>query len=182
MLHATNLQDGDIVFQRSQSEQSDAIAAATRSELTHVGIVFHTDGRPFVYEAVQPVKRTPLSEWIKKGVGNKYEIKRLRDRDGVDFATVHEQAKSFLGKNYDLEFRWTDEKLYCSELVWKAYQRAAKLELGTLKRLRDFNLSSRVAKQKLKERYGENVPYDMTVISPACIFSSELLITVPQKP
>ena len=119
-----------------------------------------------------------------KALSDRFEgiFKRLRDRVGVDFAAVHEQAKSFLGKNYDLEFRWSDEKIYCSELVWKAYQRAAKLELGSLKRLRDFDLSSRVVKQKLKERYGENVPYDMTVISPACIFSSDLLITIPRDP
>jgi hypothetical protein len=135
---------------------------------------------PFVYEAVQPVKRTPFDEWVKRGVGTKYEIKRLQNRDGVDYEKVHAIAKSFVGKNYDFEFRWSDEKIYCSELVWKAYQRATTLELGAFKRLRDFNLSSPVVKQKLKERYGENVPYDMKVISPACILNSDLLVTVPQ--
>jgi hypothetical protein len=59
------------------------------------------------------------------------------------------------------------ETIYCSEPVWKAYQLAAKLELGALKKLRDFDLGSRVVEQKLQERYGENVPYDMTVIPPA---------------
>lgn len=181
-LQAANLEDGDIVFQRTQSSQAEAIAAATRSEYTHVGVVFLTRGKPYVYEAVQPVKRTPLDEWIKRGAREHYVIKRLRDREGIDFSEVHKQARSFLGKEYDLEFRWSDEKVYCSELVWKAYQRALQIELGSLKRLREFDLSARVVRQKLKERYGESIPYDMQVISPACIFASDLLITVQQKP
>jgi hypothetical protein len=41
-------------------------------------------------------------------------------------------------------------------------------------------------KQKLKERYGDNIPMDQIVISPAAIFNSELLMMVksdsfPQK-
>jgi uncharacterized protein YycO len=182
ILQAANVEDGDIVFQRSQSRQSDAIAAATKSEHTHVGIVFFSDGKPYVYEAVQPVKRTPFDEWVRRGVGSKYEVKRLRDRDGVDFSAVHEQARSFLGKDYDLEFRWTDERIYCSELVWKVYKRATELEVGALKRLRDFDLSSQVVRQKLQERYGRAIPYNMTVISPACIFASDLLISIPTNP
>ncbi len=180
-LQAAGIENGDIVFQRSTSRLSDAIATATRSEYTHVGVVFITDGKPFVYEAVQPVKRTPLDEWIKRGRNGKYEIKRLRDRERIDFAKVQQEALSYLGKNYDLQFRWTDEKFYCSELVWKAYQKTTGIELGSLKQLRTFDLSSSLVRQKLAEHYGKNIPYDMQVISPACIFASELLITVPQK-
>jgi uncharacterized protein YycO len=182
VMHAANLEDGDIVFQSSKSQQSAAIAAATRSEYTHVGIVFMADSKPYVYEAVQPVKRTSLDEWIKRGTGERFVVKRLKDRAGIDFTAIHKQAQSFLGKNYDFEFRWSDEKFYCSELVWKAYQRASKLEIGSLKSLREFDLSSRIVREKLRERYGATVPYDMQVISPACIFSSELLMTVPQSP
>jgi len=182
MVHAADLEDGDIVFQRTKSRMSDAIAAASRSEYTHVGVVFHEGGKAYVYEAVQPVKRTPLSEWIKFGVDEKYEVKRIRDREGINFAAVLKQAKSYIGKNYDSEFRWSDDKIYCSELVWKSYKEAADLELGAPKKLRDFDLSSKLVKQKLVELYQNKIPYDMKVISPECIFSSELLVTVPQKP
>ena len=91
-LQGAGIENGDIVFQRSRSGQAEAIAAATRSEFTHVGVVFITNGRPFVYEAVQPVKRTPLDEWIKRGAGGRHVVKRLRDRAGIDFAAVHKQA------------------------------------------------------------------------------------------
>lgn len=182
LLRAAGIQDGDIVFHRSQTRQSEAIAVATKSEFTHVGIVFFTDGKPFVYEAVQPVKRTPLDEWIKRGAGGRHVVKRLRDRSSVDFAAVHKQARAFLGKNYDWAFDWSDERIYCSELVWKAYQKGAGIELGSLKRLRDFDLAHPAVQKKLEERYGKTIPHDMQVISPACIFAVDTLVTVPQNP
>jgi len=60
-------------------------------------------------------------------------------------------------------------------------QGALGIELGQLQHLRDFNLSSPTVKSKLKERYGNNVPLDEIVISPAAIFQSEKLMTVVEK-
>ena len=48
--------DGDIVFHTSRSSQSLAIQLATKSPYSHMGIVYLRDGKPFVFEAVQPVK------------------------------------------------------------------------------------------------------------------------------
>ncbi|MNS84538.1 hypothetical protein D3C72_1183680 [compost metagenome] len=87
-------------------------------------------------------------------------------------------GKDFLGKNYDATFEWSDDKIYCSELIWKIYQRGVGIEVGKLEKLKDFDLSSTEVKTKLKERYGNNVPLNETVISPASIFNSPLLITV----
>ena len=53
---------GDIIFHTSQSEQSKALQIATKSEFSHMGIIFKEADVFFVYEAVQPVKRTPLDE------------------------------------------------------------------------------------------------------------------------
>jgi uncharacterized protein YycO len=74
-----------------------------------------------------------------------------------------------------LAFGWSDEKIYCSELVWKIYKRGADVEIGKLQQLSDFDLSSDIVKAKLKERYGDNIPMNETVISPAAIFESQLL-------
>ena len=82
------------------------------------------------------------------------------------------------GKNYDLTFEWSDEKIYCSELIWKIYQRATGIEIGKLEKLSDFDLTNDAVKKKMKERYGNKIPMDETVISPASIFDSELLTTV----
>ena len=39
------------------------------------------DGKPFVFEAVQPVKLTPLDDWIARGERGQFVVKRLRDAD-----------------------------------------------------------------------------------------------------
>ena len=84
----------------------------------------------------------------------------------------------FKGKNYDLTFEWSDDRIYCSELIWKVYQRGAGIELGKLEKLSSFDLTSKTVRQKMKERYGDHIPMDETVISPEAVFNSELLITV----
>ncbi|MNT72775.1 hypothetical protein D3C72_2114080 [compost metagenome] len=87
-------------------------------------------------------------------------------------------GEGFLGKNYDATFEWSDSRIYCSELIWKIYQRGAGIEVGKLEKLKDFDLSSAEVKSKLKERYGNQIALEETVISPASIFNSELLTTV----
>lgn len=84
----------------------------------------------------------------------------------------------FKGKNYDLTFEWSDDKIYCSELIWKVYQRATGIEIGKLEKLSSFDLSAEVVKKKMKERYGDRIPLNETVISPAAVFERELLLTV----
>ena len=52
------------------------------------------------------------------------------------------------------------------------------MEVGKLKKLKDFDLSSSIVKSIMNERYGNNVPYEETVVSPQDIFESDLLIKV----
>jgi uncharacterized protein YycO len=175
------VQDGDIIFHRSQTHQAAAIAAATHSEFTHMGVIFIEDGKPFVYEAVQPVGKAPLEEWIKRGEKEHYVIKRLKDPSKLDTVALKKEIIPMLGKNYDWLFAWSDDSVYCSELVWKAYERASGIKLGELRTLKDFDLSHAAVQKILKERYGDKVPYDMQVIAPCDVFTSELLMTVETK-
>src|SRR5436190_24382060 len=69
---------GDIVFHTSLSNQSKAVQAATKSRYSHMGIVLFDNGRPHVFEAVQPVKYTPLQQWLDRGKDKRYVIKRLK--------------------------------------------------------------------------------------------------------
>ena len=78
-------------------------------------------------------------------------------------------------------FGWSDDRIYCSELVWKIYKEALGIELGKLQQLKEFDLSHPIVQKKLKERYGNNIPYDEKVISPAAIFESEELELVTSK-
>jgi hypothetical protein len=174
--------NGDIVFQISRSSQSKAIQLATHSPYSHMGIVYIRDGKPLVFEAVQPVKTTPLAEWAGRGERGHFVAKRLRNAESQLSADSLERMRAagekFMGKNYDLYFEWSDERIYCSELVWKVYRDALGIELGKRQKLREFNLSDPEVKARMRQRYGRNVPMNEPVISPGAQFDSPLLVTV----
>lgn len=174
--------DGDIIFQSSQSNQSKAIELATKSPYSHMGIIFIKNGKPYVFEAASKVVYTPFDKWVNRGKNRKYIIKRLKDHalSQKEIANLKRVAHSFENKPYDIWFGWDDKYIYCSELVWKIYNKALNLKIGQLQRIKDFNLSAPAVKQKLTERYGDKIPYQETVISPIAIFNSPLLITVDQ--
>lgn len=179
---SSNVQNGDIIFQSSLSGQSKAIQLATKSKYSHCGIIYKDGGDYFVFEALQPVRHTPLAQWIARGQDGKYVIKRLKNAEKIltptTLAEMKKIGEQFNGKNYDMTFEWSDDKIYCSELIWKIYKWATGLEVGKLQKLGDFDLSHDIVKKILYERYGATIPKNETVISPAAIFNSELLTTV----
>ncbi len=179
------LQSGDIIFQTSMSGQSMAIQLATHSKYSHVGIIYQNGEEYFVYEAVQPVMLTPLQDWIDRGVDSSYVIKRLLNANEVlttqTIGKMKAYGEQFSGRDYDLYFEWSDDKMYCSELVWKIYKEATNIEIGKLEQLATFDLSSELVQQTMKERYPNKIPLDELVISPAAMFNSPLLKTIVSK-
>jgi uncharacterized protein YycO len=177
--------EGDILFQESPSSQSAAIQAATHSRYSHVGIVYIHDGKPYVYEAVGPVKETPLQAWIERGARRHFVAKRLRSADTLLTKGAIEKMKAvggaFSGRPYDLTFEWSDDRIYCSELVWKIYNRAIGVDVGRLQKLREFDLDHPAVRGKVEERYGGKIPLDETVISPASMFDSTELESVYEQ-
>jgi uncharacterized protein YycO len=179
------LRDGDIIFHTSRSAQSAAIQRATKSRYSHMGMILHRDGKPFVFEAVSTVKFTPLAQWTARGEGGRYVVKRWREAetklDAAGTVRLRERAQAMTGKRYDLTFEWSDARIYCSELVWKAYERAFGVRIGETQQLADFDLADPAVKAKLRERYGSAVPLRETVISPQAMFDSPLLTTVTTR-
>ncbi len=182
---ATTLHEGDLIFHTSQSAQSQAIQLATHSPYSHCGLLYKTNGEWQVFEAVQPVKLTPLARWVARGQGQHFVVKRLRDaRTALTpsaLARLRAAGQPMLGHSYDLAFEWSDARIYCSELIWKVYDRGLHRQLGQLQQLRDFDLSHPAVQAKLRERYGAQLPLSEPVISPASIFSSPELVTVVRR-
>jgi hypothetical protein len=179
---ATTLRDGDIIFHTSRSAQSVAIQRATHSRYSHVGLILFRDGEPYVLEAIATVRYTPLESWIARGDGGHYVVKRLKSALTREQASkLRSSAEKYANKPYDLYFEWSDARIYCSELVWKAYQDALGIELGLRQKLREFDLSDPAVKAKMRERYGNRVPLDEPVISPAAQFESPLLENVETR-
>ena len=185
--HATGIavEEGDLIFQTSRSSQSLAIQQATQSEYSHMGVVFMRNGRAYVLEANATVRYTELEQWIDRGEGRHFVVKRLKDAKTLltDEAKhkLRDVARSLEGRKYDLTFEWSDDRIYCSELAWKLFDRALGLHIGELQRMRDFNLSDPAVRSKLRERFGDKVPLDEPVISPVAMFRSPLLVTVASR-
>jgi len=176
------IQSGDIIFQTSLSNQSKAIQIATKSKYSHMGLIYQKGNRFYVYEAVQPVKLTPLLQWIKRGENGHFVIKRLKNSAQIltqkNLAKMKVAGEKYLSKSYDSKFQWSDDKMYCSELVWKIYKEVFDIEIGKLEKIKDFDLSDKRVEKKVKERYGNRLPLDELVITPDRMFNSNLLKTV----
>ena len=82
------------------------------------------------------------------------------------------------GKNYDGKFNWSDKEMYCSELVYKGYWNACHIKLANPKALREFNIDGPIVRKIMKERYGNDIPYEEPMISPDQLVNSSLLRTV----
>ena len=174
--------DGDIILQTSQSSQSEAIQLATHSKWTHVGIITYRSGKPYVYEAHGPVGYRSLSSFISSGLNGRYLVRRYKSPlTTTQLNKLASVAKTFASKPYDIYFGWGDSRIYCSELVWKIYNRALGVSVGQLQELQDFDLSHPKVQKILRERYGNDIPYEETVVSPNAIAVSGNLVTVYQN-
>ena len=143
--------------------------------------MFIENNVPYVYEAVQPVGKRKMTEWISSGVDQTCIVKRFKGIDTLKNASLlkmREYAALQFGKNYDAYFSWSDKEMYCSELVYKIYMNCIHFELATPKPLRDFNIDAPVVRKIMRERYGDNIPYDELMISPGQLYDSPSLITV----
>jgi uncharacterized protein YycO len=177
------LQEGDIVFSGSIRDQGGAIMAATGSPYTHCGIVFMKDGKPMVLEAVQPVGIVSLEDFKLRGKPGTFMARRLKTPlVPANYQVARTWAAEQIGKNYDAKFLWDDDKLYCSELVWKTYQRAG-VELCQLRRFSDYQLGDPKVKKVIEERYGavEKMPMDEKVVAPSDLAGSPLLVEIPPE-
>lgn len=178
------VKDGDLIFQNSSSVQSPFLQQLTGSVYTHMGIVFFEAGKPMVFEAINPVSYVPLEQWIDRGVNDHFVIKRLKNYKqhltGNNLKKMKEEGMKFKGKKYDLRFQWDDEKLYCSELVWKIYNSIG-IEICSLKSFNDFDLTGHDVQAEIQKRYTNlGVSFDPTekVIAPIDMFKSKDLIEV----
>ena len=150
-----------------------------------MGIIYKEGKKYFVYEAIQPVQITKFEDWINRGENRKYVVKRLKYSDNYltdkGIQKMKNIGKKYLGKDYDLRFEWSDDKIYCSELAWKIYKEAFNIEIGKLEKFGDFDLSNRTVQNKVKERYGSEIPKDELVITPDRMFKSKKLIPIKEK-
>lgn len=167
--------EGDMVFQSfPPNPLTDAIEGCQGSPLSHCGIVASAGNnrkgqtRWVVIEAVGPVKETPLARWIGRGRGHRIAVYRFRDaRLAASTPAIIAAARTYLGRPYDLRYRWDDESLYCSELIHKATRDATGKEIGKLDRLGDLDWKPHAMTIRALE--GGDPPLDRKMITPVAL-------------
>ncbi|NBW95482.1 MAG: hypothetical protein EBR28_01810 [Planctomycetia bacterium] len=160
-------QDGDVIFQSlPHGPIVWAIEGVTRSPYSHCGIVAKRDGEWIVYEAYRGVSATPLKTFLFRGRGGGFAVYRLRDEHRRHVPETLRCCETYLGRPYDIRYRLDDEKIYCSELIYKAYRDATHGErLGDLSRFGDMNWQP--YEMLIRQVEGGDVPVDREMITPA---------------
>ena len=175
----TDWRDGDLIFHDSGgSSQTEAIFSATGSRFTHVGIVRLTQNGPVVVEAIGPVQETPLEEFKERGVGGRYAVYRMRHFSPQQAKRVLTAAKRYYGRPYDPFFRLDDERIYCSELIWKAFH-AVGLDLGETQRFASLNVGNEAVRALFLKRWRQHPDCKKAEDAQACwaIMQDQRIVT-----
>ena len=162
---SNEVQSGDIIFQISTSSQAPAVALASNSPITHVGII-----------SVEPVREIPVKDFIDHGTT--WGVYRLKDtpQDTKWSKKVIRAARAMKGKHYDSLFQWGDDRIYCSELVWKAFSRGAGVDLVQPQRIGDLNLSLAPVQSLIKRRMGgKKLNLEEKIVTPGALHESDKL-------
>jgi hypothetical protein len=134
-------QEGDLVFQSlPHNPVIDAIEGCTCSPFSHCGIVVKNKRGWWVLEAIGPVQEGPLSRWVAQGRDLQFAVYRLKAEHQPKVPAMIAAARKFLGRPYDIQYELDDAKIYCSELIHKAWLAATNEKMGTLVKLGDLGL------------------------------------------
>ncbi|MCB0351552.1 MAG: hypothetical protein KDD38_10235 [Bdellovibrionales bacterium] len=183
---AVEYQTGDLIFHMSQGRQAAAITEAQGSPYSHMGVLVKESNSWLVYEAIQPVKKTPLASFIARGKNKHFVVKRINPSVFDMSSTLAQNAliremSQFLDYNYDIFFQWSDDTIYCSELAYKAYFRALGIQPGVLQKVGDLDLTGPNIRKLIAERerqLGHPADLNEPIITPVAIMNSAILTEV----
>lgn len=128
------LHEGDLIFRKGRSLVSRVVLMNDRaSPYSHVGIVAFKNGEPFVVHAVpgepdvngeEKVKCDTPADFLDNEKADLFAVFRMTDDEKHQAKMAAQKAMDYfeMGLPFDktLDFR-SNDKLYCTELVWKAY-------------------------------------------------------------
>ncbi len=132
----TDFATGDLIFRRGNSFESMMVLSLDRgSQYSHVGVVLVEDDTVWVVHTEpgkrdsddEVVRKEPLALFLAPDRATQYALYRLSDTVLLSKTTLTHWLDSIYDASvpFDYGFDDTDSmRLYCSELVWKGYQRA----------------------------------------------------------
>src|SRR5262249_35783026 len=127
----------------------------------------HLRGEAHIIEAIGPVRCIPLTKWLKQGDRGHFLQMRLKTVTDDQIAGTVKAAESLLGLPYDLQYELDDQKIYCSELVYKACLRGAGIEVGKKEALGDLRWHRH--EKFIRVLAGGELPLDRQMVTPLSI-------------
>jgi uncharacterized protein YycO len=91
-------------------------------------MIVYGEGRPYVLEAVGPVRCTPAKDWINRGSCAWFTQLRPKNLSKRHISDAIMEAEKYLGRPYDIQYELDEEKIYCSELIYKAFLKSGNME------------------------------------------------------
>lgn len=129
---ADQIKPGDLIFRRGGSFASRAVLTADKdSYYSHVGMIYQSERGTFVIHAVpgesfnedELVKAEPLEAFLHESKAHAVTIRRLSNAElaleASRQAYSYVQNSVYFDADFDLD---SSEKMYCTELVWRAYE------------------------------------------------------------
>ena len=159
-----DLKEGDIVFIESQSSQSPYIKIGTMSKWTHCGIIVGTPQGMKVLEASKTVRLTPFSQFIGAARNENWCVRRPEQK-----LTSPINYHKYLGQPYDLQFKFDNGKIYCSELVWLIYKDQG-IELCKPRVVSSYPMARIPKVKKLMDK--RNISMNQEAVAPVDIYKS----------
>lgn len=175
-LLSAEFKNGDILLQHMASRLSSVISDVTHSRYSHCGMVVLKPDGAYVIEAVGPVKYTPADIWIDRGINDSYAQFRPVSLSGDQIKKAIAEAEKLLGLPYDIQYEMDDEKIYCSELVYKAFLRGCNIRIGSEQTL--GSLDWKPHETFIRHIAGGDLPLDRVMVTPESLTHSRHLTLV----
>lgn len=170
-------QEGDVLMQSlPRSELVDAIESASQSPWSHCGILVRRDGQWQVAQALINVHYTPLIEYLIQCRDLRVNSFRMKGITEEQRTKIQPGITKLLGKPYDINYEPDDSKIYCSELVWKVYDRELDIHWGEWQEFGTLNWKPIEAFVRSVER--GKLPLNRMMITPVGLTKTDKVVQV----
>ena len=175
--YLSDKKEGDLVFQSlPHADLVDAIEAVTKSPWSHCGILVKREGHWFVAEAIGEVRYTPLYVWIVRGRRSCIDSYRVTNLPPQNALKIQAGVDKLLGTPYDFRYAPDDSEIYCSELVYKVYDRELGIKIGNWEKLGALNWKP--MEKFIRGMEGGRLPLDREMITPVGLTRSPNVVRV----
>lgn len=132
-LESIKLKTGDIIFRKEDSFLSDRFEKLDGRGYSHTGVIYIIDKKIYVLhierdDSKKDLKIVPIKQYLK--YATRYKIERLIRRYSAESINKNIQKIIKINPKFDFKFDLnSDDKMYCTELVFKLYKNSFGIEL-----------------------------------------------------